>query len=179
MASWQYLTIFYSDKRKTLSRLSLFHVIVKVSCPAMLHLHLAALLERNMRWPLSLTRQFSSFLGNPIISAVHLLILHGSNKWVVQSVSSIYTYTYILIYTISYTIFLRNIIIAGGYGHGYRDDILEYDPVEDSILSLGHMTQTREDHAVSVVQVQDYSMWCKWPASGNILIDDEIIMFVS
>ena len=77
MASWQYLTIFYSEKRKTLSRLSLFHVIVKVSCPAMLHLHLPALLERNMRWPLSLTRQFSSFLGNPIISAVHLLILHA------------------------------------------------------------------------------------------------------
>ena len=27
-----------------------------------------------------------------------------------------------------------NIIIAGGYGRGYQDYILEYNPAEDSIL---------------------------------------------
>ena len=34
---------------------------------------------------------------------------------------------------------------------------LEYNPAEDSILSLGEMTQARDYHAVSVVQV----LWCQ------------------
>ena len=54
-----------------------------------------------------------------------------------------------------------NLIIAGGYGGGYRDDILEYDPDEDSMVPVGHMTQARSYHALSVVQVQDYVQWCQ------------------
>ena len=53
-----------SDKRETLSRLCLFHVLVKINCLATLYLHLLALHERDTRWPLSLTRQISRYLGN-------------------------------------------------------------------------------------------------------------------
>ena len=61
---------------------------------------------------------------------------------------------------------LKHILIKGGYhyvGNGnYYDDILEYDPKEDTILSVGTMIQTtRAYHVVSVVQVQNYSMWCQ------------------
>ena len=65
---------------------------------------------------------------------------------------------------------------AGGYaGDGdYYDDILEYDPEEDSIIPVGQMTQPRVYHAVSVVQAQDYAMWCQWglqwPMSESRLI---------
>ena len=52
-------------------------------------------------------------------------------------------------------------MIAGGYGGGSHDDILEYDIMEDTILKTGSMLQTREDHAVSVVPEEDYSMWCQ------------------
>ena len=44
---------------------------------------------------------------------------------------------------------------------GYRDDILEYDIMEDKFHKIGDMLQARAWHAVSVVQVQDYSMWCQ------------------
>ena len=55
-----------------------------------------------------------------------------------------------------------HIIIAGGFGgRSDSDDILEYDPKEDAILSVGRMVEAREGHAVSVVQVQDYSIWCQ------------------
>ena len=54
-------------------------------------------------------------------------------------------------------------IIAGGYYNSqYYDDVLKYYPEEDTILSVGHMLQARTWHAVSVVQVQDYSQWCDW-----------------
>ena len=55
----------------------------------------------------------------------------------------------------------RDITIAGGTDGHYYDDILEYNPGEDTILSIGHMSQTRDGHAVSVVQVQDYIQWCQ------------------
>ena len=49
----------------------------------------------------------------------------------------------------------------GGRGvDKYYDDILEYEPEEGSILIVGHMTQTRVYHAVSVVEAQDYVPWC-------------------
>ena len=44
----------------------------------------------------------------------------------------------------------------------YYDDILEYDPEEDSMVPVGQMTQTRAWHALSVVQAQDYAQWCQW-----------------
>ena len=54
------------------------------------------------------------------------------------------------------------IIIAGGYAGGddYYDDILEYDPEEDTITSVGHMTQARSLHAISAVSAADYLQWC-------------------
>ena len=62
----------------------------------------------------------------------------------------------------------RNIIIAGGekeVENGENviyDHILEFKTDEDAILTLGrHMTQNRSFHAISVVQIQDYSNWCQ------------------
>ena len=53
------------------------------------------------------------------------------------------------------------IIIAGGYdGSDDHDDILEYDPEEDTITSVGHMIQARVYHAISVVSAADYLQWC-------------------
>ena len=53
-------------------------------------------------------------------------------------------------------------IIAGGiYDRNSSDDILEYIHNEDTIVSIGHMIQAREDHAVSVVQAKDYFKWCQ------------------
>ena len=54
------------------------------------------------------------------------------------------------------------IIIAGGEDWDYNnyDDILEYDPEEDTITSVGHMTQARSHHALSVVDAADYNKWC-------------------
>ena len=51
---------------------------------------------------------------------------------------------------------------AGGYaGDGdYYDDILEYDPEEDSMVLVGEMIQARSYHAISVVQAKDYATWC-------------------
>ena len=40
------------------------------------------------------------------------------------------------------------------------DDILEFDPVENTIVPLGHMTEARSQHAISVVQIMDYAQWC-------------------
>ena len=41
-----------------------------------------------------------------------------------------------------------------------NDDILKYDPEKDSITSVGHMTQGRSFHAISVVEAADYTEWC-------------------
>ena len=54
-------------------------------------------------------------------------------------------------------------IIAGGSGNGngYGNAILEFKPGDEAIIvTLGHMTQNRDLHAISVVQTQDYSNWC-------------------
>ena len=51
---------------------------------------------------------------------------------------------------------LYTIIIAGGF----YDDILQYDPEEDTITSVGHMIQARGSHAISVVSAADYLQWC-------------------
>ena len=51
--------------------------------------------------------------------------------------------------------------ISGGYDDdGNFVDILEYDPEEDSMALVGEMIQARSYHAISVVQAQDYAMWC-------------------
>jgi len=55
------------------------------------------------------------------------------------------------------------VLIFGGYAKGSGmsyDDILEYDPEEDSIVIVGKMTRARSSHAVSVVQAEDYLQWC-------------------
>ena len=55
------------------------------------------------------------------------------------------------------------VLIFGGSGGGgiYYDDILEYDPERDSMVLVDRMIQPRLDHTVSVVQIQDYAMWCQ------------------
>ena len=50
-----------------------------------------------------------------------------------------------------YTIF----IIAGG------DDILEYNPEDDTFTTVGNMLQSRSGHAMSVVPAGDYLQWCQ------------------
>ena len=56
----------------------------------------------------------------------------------------------------------HTIIIAGGDDGGdYYDDILEYQPEEDTFTTVGHMIQARSYHAVSVVQADDYLQWCQ------------------
>ena len=58
----------------------------------------------------------------------------------------------------------RKITIAGGEyyigGSTYYDDILEYDPEEDSLVTAGQMTRPRAWHAISVVNTEQYDMWC-------------------
>jgi len=53
------------------------------------------------------------------------------------------------------------ILIFGGRDGRVYDDILEYNPNEDSMVVVGHLTQARGYHAVSVVQAQDFSVWCQ------------------
>jgi len=55
------------------------------------------------------------------------------------------------------------VLIFGGSNGGYHyyDDILEYNPEDESILHNGNMLQGRGFHAVSVVQAQDYVQWCQ------------------
>jgi len=55
----------------------------------------------------------------------------------------------------------RVLIFGGLYNSHYYDDILEYNPDEDSMVVVGHLTQARAYHAVSVVQAQDYTKWCQ------------------
>ena len=53
-------------------------------------------------------------------------------------------------------------MIAGGYGYDgyYSEEILEYDPEEDSLVTVGQMTQARAWHAITVVQTEEYDQWC-------------------
>ena len=57
--------------------------------------------------------------------------------------------------------------IAGGRPYakpyGQPDDILEYDPEQDSMVPVGQKLKARANHAVSVVKVQDYAKWCLHP----------------
>ena len=63
---------------------------------------------------------------------------------------------------ITHKIYHRNILFAGGRDNSYySDDILEYDPDKDSMIVVGRMSQDRGLHAVSVVQAQDFSVWCQ------------------
>ena len=50
--------------------------------------------------------------------------------------------------------------MANGYDGYYSDDILEYDPEEDSLVTVGQMGQARAWHAISVVNTEDFDMWC-------------------
>ena len=53
-------------------------------------------------------------------------------------------------------------MIAGGFSKNgnYHNDIVEYDPEEDSMVPVGEMIVVRANHAVSVVQAKDYTPWC-------------------
>ena len=54
--------------------------------------------------------------------------------------------------------------IAGGAPYAKPDakpdDILEYDPEQDSMVPVGQKIKARAYHAVSVVKAQDYAPWC-------------------
>ena len=54
------------------------------------------------------------------------------------------------------------IIIAGGQDSNLNahDDILQYNPEEDTITTVGHMIQARYLHAISVVSAAAYLQWC-------------------
>ena len=56
-------------------------------------------------------------------------------------------------------------VIAGGiweYDLSYIfDDILEYNPEDDTFTTVGHMLQSRSGHAMSVVPAGDYLQWCQ------------------
>ena len=76
----------------------------------------------------------------------------------------------VIIFYSSHTRYHRNIIIAGGFGGdgnyydssaSAHDDILEYNPEKDYMVTVGQMTQARAWNAVSVVQAQDFSVWCQ------------------
>merc|ERR1712032_527378 len=47
------------------------------------------------------------------------------------------------------------------------DDILEYDPEQDSMVPVGQKIKARAYHAVSVVKVQDYAKWCLHPQPSS------------
>ena len=67
----------------------------------------------------------------------------------------------VLILYSSHNRYHRIILLTGGFSGTAFDDILEYDIMEDKIHEIGRMLQERSTHAVSVVQVEDYSMWCQ------------------
>ena len=89
-----------------------------------------------------------------------------------QQTSTAVSWSLVTVSYSSYTRHHRDIIIAGGKDdEPFNDDydgILEYDPEEDSMVPVGHMTQARSYHAVSVVQVQDYAQWCQWCNNLNM-----------
>ena len=61
---------------------------------------------------------------------------------------------------------MKHIIIEGGYNCywdndcWYQYDIQEYDPEEDTITTVGRMQEARAWHAISVVNTEQYDMWC-------------------
>ena len=70
-----------------------------------------------------------------------------------------------IIHTLLQYYYIRIIIAGGNYydvaDNSYElDDILEFDQVENAIVPLGHMTEARSQHAISVVKIKDYAQWC-------------------
>ena len=59
----------------------------------------------------------------------------------------------------------RNVKIVGGENYigssHYYDDILEYSPEEDSMVTVGYMAEARAWHRLSVVLAEDYIQWCQ------------------
>ena len=52
----------------------------------------------------------------------------------------------------------------GGYDgsyNGYRNDILEYNPVTEEWQKVGTLNEATNGHAVSVVSFKDYAAWCE------------------
>ena len=51
--------------------------------------------------------------------------------------------------------------VVQGAAAGAVDTILEYDATSDSYTVAGTMIQARVQHAVSVVQYDQFSPWCQ------------------
>ena len=49
---------------------------------------------------------------------------------------------------------------SGGSGKAARDSILEYNPEDEEWQSVGTMMRPRSFHAVSIVDLKDYELWC-------------------
>ena len=118
-------------------------------------------------WPLDSTETFDSDLGSWAPSGATLprriLGLRAAN--IDGRVLIFGNYTLFIIHQVYH----RNMMIAGGLDehYDYYDEILEYDPEEDSMLATGQqMTHARAYHAVSVVHAEDYAKWCQQPSSS-------------
>ena len=53
------------------------------------------------------------------------------------------------------------LLLAAGGGGPPLDTILEYDFTGDTFTQIGTMIETRMEHAISVVQYEDFSEWCQ------------------
>ena len=62
-----------------------------------------------------------------------------------------------------FRLYYVELLLAGGEvkGAGHVNTILEYDATSDSYTEAGTMTQARAQHALSVVQYEEYSQWCQ------------------
>ena len=56
---------------------------------------------------------------------------------------------------------LKLVVPGGRSTQETYDRILEYDITGDSYKEIGHMLDKRFNHAVSVVQYSDFSLWCQ------------------
>ena len=46
-------------------------------------------------------------------------------------------------------------------GSSHRNDILEYNPETETWQDIDTMEETRSNHAVTIVSLEDYAAWCE------------------
>ena len=49
---------------------------------------------------------------------------------------------------------------SGGFDGGHKKEILEFNHETESWIVIGAMKEPRENHAVSLVSIDDYEKWC-------------------
>ena len=78
--------------------------------------------------------------------------------------TAFYSYTdFILIHNLSVIdkTYISTYVLAAGGGGPPLDTILEYDFTGDTFTQIGTMIETRMEHAISVVQYEDFLEWCQ------------------